>query len=95
MNENQNIEGWRWLPRICMSIFTANTFFYTSIIDRISRVTNFTGEERNELGYLLPWMELIYKVLHKSIWRSDDFKEHLYFETEPNYVYRATLLTDS
>ena len=31
--EGKEIAGWRWLPRICFSIFSANTFFYTCVVE--------------------------------------------------------------
>ena len=34
--EGQDIPGWRCLPRVCLSIFSANTFFYTCFMDRLS-----------------------------------------------------------
>lgn len=75
----KKVEGWKWLPRVCFKIFSANTFFYNCVMDRLAHCKNFNEDDKAQINDLMPWLQLISMVLRKSIWRQDEDEPEFQF----------------
>ena len=70
--KGEDVEGWKWLPRICLKAVSANSFIFSRIIELSYSMTTQDSDQidrKFQNDGMLPWLKLITKCIHLTMWK--------------------------
>ena len=77
---DEKVEGWKFLPRICIKVYTQDTYFYSILNEHVGT----RGQD-----HLTPWYNMLYETFRISL-LTDDLNIN-----QSQYVFRASFMSNS
>jgi hypothetical protein len=92
-DSDDTLEEWRDFPRLVMKVFTANSYFFTNLMEMSTSTDPEVFKNHN--------LETVYRIVAQCIYRSSYRKPYqvaeqrlfsFNFNNQPEYVYAAILM---